>query len=281
MIKLIVHADDFGISEKVNLGILEAYTKGILTSTSLMANGKAFEHAVEICKTFPGMDIGVHLTLVEENPVSAINEVSSLINEDGRFYKKFIEFSKSYFIGRINFQELQKELDAQIMRVRESGVNISHLDSHQHIHMLPKILKITIDLAIKYNIPFIRFPREIPVLGMFLNRDQLIRVFEMLVLNSFCMFGKFNNTLRTDHFAGFFFSGNLNKQNLMNLIRNLPLTGTCELMCHPGFDDPKTQYKHWGYNWSEELKALTDPEVIKLIQDSRIRLISYRQLKTA
>lgn len=67
----------------------------------------------------------------------------------------------------------------------------------------------------------------------------------------------------------------------MKVLGNLPLTGTYELMRHPGFDDPETQYGHWRYNWSEELKALTDPEVIKLIQDSRIRLISYRQLKTA
>ena len=89
---------------------------------------------------------------------------------------------------------------------------------------------------------------------------------------------KDDNTLRADHFVGFFFGGKLNKKNLKHIILKLPSIGTCELMCHPGIDDKNTCYRHWGYNWSDELKALMDPEIIELLQLKKVHLIDYGQL---
>lgn len=183
-------------------------------------------------------------------------------------------------MGNIDFVELERELEKQIARVSNSGITVSHLDSHQHLHMLPKIWKITVELAKKFNIPAIRFPKERVSVGLSMLMDgaRIIRFFEMLALNCFCKSGRHMQRLRTDHFTGFLFGGELNKRNLLKVLKNLPSSGTCELMCHPGIDDPENRYKYWGYDWVEELNALTDPEIMDFIRRNGVRLISYRQL---
>ena len=90
--------------------------------------------------------------------------------------------------------------------------------------------------------------------------------------------GKSRIELQTNHFAGFLYSGKIDKQKLLKIFKKLPTNGTCEFMCHPGLHDPDKRYAHWGYNWGEELNALIDPEVFKYIQDNEIKLISYREL---
>ena len=278
MPKLIVHADDFGLSEQINEGILQAHLHGILTSTSIMANGAAFEHAMSICRSVPSLDVGIHLTLVEEQPVLDASTLLSLVNVDGRFHHHIAEFMKRYCTGRISLREVRSELDAQIRKVMNRGVSVSHLDSHQHIHMLPCIWRITAELAMEYGIPAIRFPRERVRAYMLKQRGAISRVLPLLVLNCFCWLGRHTRALRTDHLVGFFFGGNLHKDNLQEVLRHLPRTGTCELMCHPGFDDPKTRYSHWGYHWVDELHALIDQEIVEELQRKGVQVISYRQL---
>jgi hopanoid biosynthesis associated protein HpnK len=278
VLNLIVHADDFGLSEKVNQGILHAHQTGILTSASIMANGSAFEHAVGICQAVPTLDAGIHLTLVEEEPVLKANLVPSLVDGTGRLHRHATTFTGRYFAGKIRLQEVQCELEAQIQKVMSHGVTVSHLDSHQHLHMLPQILDITINLARKYGIEAIRLPRETIRLYMLGGEAAVSRVLQLLMLNMFCGLGKNTNSVRADHFVGFFFSGNLHKKNLHKLFESLPTAGTCELMCHPGLDDPTTRYGHWGYHWADELTALTDPEIAEFLRQRGIRLISYCEL---
>ena len=152
MLQLIVHADDFGLSEKVNEGILQAHRLGILTSASVMANGAAFEHAIEMWRSLPSLDLGIHLTLVEEQPVLDPAMVPSLVNETGQFYRHATIFAKRYFMGKIRLGEVRRELAAQINKVMSRGVTISHLDSHQHVHMLPQVLRVTLELAGEFGI---------------------------------------------------------------------------------------------------------------------------------
>jgi hopanoid biosynthesis associated protein HpnK len=278
MLKLIVHADDFGLSEKVNDGILQAHQSGILTSASIMANGAAFEHAVDICRAVPTLDVGIHLTLVEEEPVLKANLVPSLVDVTGRLHPHATTFTRRYLAGKIRLEEVQCELEAQTRKVMSHGVTVSHLDSHQHLHMLPQILDITIKLAKKYGIAAIRLPRETIRGHMLKGEGAVPRVLQLLTLNMFCRLGKNTNSVRTDNFVGFFHGGNLHKKNLHKLIESLPTSGTCELMCHPGFDDSRSRYGHWGYHWSSELTALTDPEIAELLRQRGVDLISYRQL---
>ena len=278
MCQLIVHADDFGLSEKVNEGILRAHTRGILTSTSLMATGAAFDHAISIWQSTPTLDVGIHLTLVEEDPVVLAKNVPSLVNGEHQFHQNAVEFIKQYLKGKICLQEVQRELEAQILKVKNRGIRLSHIDSHQHIHMLPKIHEITVGLAKKFGIPAIRLTRETFHLGMLKEKGLFSRLLPLLVLNRFSRSPGDSEVMRIDYFFGFFFSGILNKTNLMKVLHHLPPSGTCELMCHPGLDDPQSRYSHWKYCWQDELQALLDAEISRILQEKEISLISYRDL---
>jgi hopanoid biosynthesis associated protein HpnK len=280
MNRLIVNADDFGLSEKVNEGILDAHLHGIVTSASIMANGEAFEHAIDICKSTPTLDIGVHLTLVGEEPVVSSEHLPSLVNGEGRLHSHATEFLKRYLMRKICFQEVRKELEAQVISVISRGINVSHLDSHQHLHMLPKNWTVAVALARKYGIRAIRVSNE----RLHINVDMLrtngsgSRVIHSFVLKFLSRLRKNADVVRTDHFVGFLFSGNLSKENLQTVLQKLPPTGTCEIMCHPGAYDPDSRYTHWRYNWPGELSALTDQEILQFVKHNRIKLISYQQL---
>ena len=278
MRKLIVHADDFALTKNINEGILHAHKAGILTSTSIMAIGSAFEHAVEVYKSAPRLDVGVHLALVEEKPILPCERIPTLVGKDGRFYPHATEFIKKYLMGKICIDEVFAEIEAQIKRVKQFGFRISHIDGHQHLHMLPGILSVTVQLANKYGIPVIRFPFERLRMYMLRNIRFFSRIPQLLALNFFCRISQKKLSLRTDHFVGFFFGGNLNKKNLLDLLVHLPSNGIIELMCHPGFLDLKASYPHWDYHWQDELNALIDPDIKKFITDNAIELISFRQL---
>ncbi|WP_273185594.1 carbohydrate deacetylase [Hyphomonas adhaerens] len=277
-LRLIVHADDFGLSERVNEGVADAHLNGILTSTSIMACAPAFDHAVRIAKATPSLDIGVHLTLIEERPLTDPAKVPSLVDETGHFHKHITVFAKRYFRGLIDLDEVRLELDAQIARIKEAGLAISHLDSHQHVHMLPGILSVAQDLGRKHGIAPMRLPRETVSPYMLTSPGGLPRVAQQLVLNHFCNRARKGFGPTTDRFAGFHYGGKLDTAALLTVVSNLPETGTCELMCHPGEDDPASDKLHWGYAWANELSALKDASVAAKIEAKGIRLISFRDL---
>ena len=126
-LKLIVNADDFGISDAVNRGIVEAFDGGIVTSTSLMATGDAFEHAVELARGRPGLAVGVHLVLTEHRPLIGASAAASLVGRDGAFAPHLAQLLRKRLRGGVSLDEVRLELDAQIRRVREAGISISHV----------------------------------------------------------------------------------------------------------------------------------------------------------
>lgn len=145
--KVIFNSDDFGYSKGVNYGIIDAFTDGILTSTTIMANMPGFEHAVKLGQQHTGLGIGVHLTLTCGNPI--LKNINTLVNEFGEFKSK-----KNYDNGlKVNPDEVKCEWDAQIQRVLRSGITPTHLDSHHHIHTYGNNQEIVIELARKYDLP--------------------------------------------------------------------------------------------------------------------------------
>ena len=276
--RLIVHADDFGLSRSVNEGILEAHCRGILTSTSVMASGEAFDHAIQLVRATPALDVGVHLTLTEERPVLGCADIPTLLNGQGVFHASSGVFMQRYLSQRISLDDVRREFDAQIGRVSEQGVTISHLDGHQHLHMVPGIRRVVGELAKKYAIPAIRFPRERLQGYMFRDVQNWSRLLQQCALNCVCSIAAIPGAMQPDHFVGFAFGGKLTKANLFKVLQSLPETGTCELMCHPGHPDPQSPRAHWGYRWQEELEALTDPEVRQYIESNDIKLVSYAAL---
>ena len=220
--RLIVHGDDFGLSHKVNQGILRAHCDGILTSTSVLANGAAFEEAMALSREVPTLDLGIHLTLTEEWPVLPRDAIASLVDTQGRFYNHAMTFIKRYISGQISVEEIRRELDAQVRKVLSHGVPVSHLDGHQHIHMLPAIRRITIELAKEYAIPAVRLPRERLQAYMFVEKRFCLRLLPLLALNVLCVLGTNLEVLRADHFVGFLFGGRLNRKNMKTVLEHLP-----------------------------------------------------------
>ena len=278
--RLIVHADDFGLSESVNKGIILAHEEGIVTSASVMPTAAASSAALDLSKTHPSLDIGIHLTLVGEWPALPAKAVPSLVRSNGKFHEHATDLAKLYLRARINLSEVRGELDAQIERVLTAGIQVSHLDSHQHVHLLPGILKVVVELANRHGIPAVRLPRERLRGYMLAQPGLLTRLGPMLVLNRLCSRAKLDGLETTEHFSGFFFGGRLVLNNLITVLTHLPSPGTCELMCHPAQAASGSHHEHWGYHGPEELVALTSPITMASIRDHGIRLISYREMVT-
>ena len=276
--RLIVHADDFGLSEAVNLGIVEAHRQGILTSTSLMANADAFEHAVALAKGCPTLDVGVHLTLTEEQPVVRGPEVASLVDSANRFPPHLFQFAARYARGKISLAAVRAELDAQIRRVLDHGVRPSHLDGHQHVHVLPGIAQVVADLARTYRIRSVRYPAERIRRYMLRDMRAARRVAEQLALRVFCSLSPLRKLRDVEDFVGFYFGGRLTEANLETVLTSLTADQTVELMCHPGRDDPNNRYPHWRYSWAAEREALLSPRIKRLLAARNVQLISYRDL---
>jgi len=276
VITLIVHADDFGIDKETNLGIQYGFNNGILTSTSIMATGEAFDHAIQIARTTPKLDIGIHLTLTETKPLLPTEQVNSLISRSGDFHIHINRFLLQYMTGKINLIEVNNELEQQIKKVLKENISITHIDGHQHIHVLPKIWSITTALAKKYNIPYIRIPNEKIKFADGQKITGVSRMLQLLILRAFCKRCKTNEFNKDISFFGFLSGGKLNSYSFNYLLNNMPKETVNELMCHPGFNSK--HYSYWRYNKEVELNTLCDDKTKNKIQQNKTQLISYRDL---
>ncbi|PID59218.1 MAG: hypothetical protein CR986_06995 [Ignavibacteriae bacterium] len=277
--KLLINADDFGLSGGINKGIIEAHKNGVLTSTSICANGDYFDEAVELAKKNPSLDLGLHFILVGEKPLSSPNRIPSLTDGNGNFHKNIAVFTKKYFQNKINLEEVKYELNLQIDKVKSTGLNITHVDSHQHVHALPKIYKIIEDITKVNNINIIRVTREKISLDMLLNLKTYPRVMQLFVLN-FLMKMSIRNSkcAKVRNFRGFYRGGNVNKENLMNIISKINKDDYYEIMCHPAYYKNNEKYEFWNYNHEDELNALLDDNVKKEIENKNIELIKFSDI---
>src|SRR6267154_366240 len=144
MRRLIVNADDFGFTSGVNRAIVEAHTRGIVTSATLMANGAAFSEASQLAKTVPGMSVGCHVVLIDGQPVLASNQLSTLTNggSANRIFRNGLKtFAARAVAGRLNPEEIEAEATAQIRKIQATGITVSHLDTHKHTHLFPAVLR--------------------------------------------------------------------------------------------------------------------------------------------
>ena len=276
--RLVVNGDDFGLSETINGGIIRAHGHGILTSTSLVAAGTAFEHAVALARKNTSLDVGVHLTLTEERAVASVESVPSLLIDGERLWPDPRSFVKRFVRGAIAISEVALEFEAQISRVLDSGLPVTHLDGHQHLHALPGIRREVAKLARRHGIRFVRRPREPVRSFMLADAGRYARVSAMMALNLVCRFPQRRDTTTTDHFVGFYFGGRLSKTNLMTLIASLPRSGTCEMMCHPGSAATSPADRHAAYDRPAECDALCDPDVLLALNARGIELVSFADL---
>ena len=277
MKQLIVNADDLGLTPAVNRGVVRAFQSGIVTSTSLLVTGSAFEDAVALARQNPELDVGLHLALVEERAVLGPDVLPTLVDETGRLPRTSAEFIRRAILGGINWLEVEREIAAQIALFQETGLRLSHLDSHQHLHMFPPVFQIVRRLAHWAENVWIRNPvgpwRKSP-------DTSLGRWMQRLGLNLTCLAARGlhdgSQPQMSDGLYGFEVSGCLTRSALERIFRSIP-HGLYELVCHPGEDDAdtRTQYSHWGYRWAEELETLTSPETQVALKKHGIGLTSF------
>ena len=272
-LKLIVNADDFGISEAVNRGIIEAHDRGIVTSASIMATGPKFEHAVALAQKRPKLAVGVHLVLTEHRPLIGASAAATLVGPGGVFAPHLEQFLAKRMRGLVSLAEVRRELDAQIRRVRAAGIAVSHLDGHQHVHVLPGVARVVAELAAAHGVAAVRYPAE-RVRGYMLRSPRHARrVAEQAALGLFSASSPLKRLRRSDEFVGFYFGGRLDEANLATVLGSLPAAGTVELMCHPGAEDMRP-VGDWQYAWAAERDALTSPRIRELVAARGMQLVS-------
>ena len=291
MKNLIVNADDLGWTEGVNRGIVEAHRKGLVTSSSLLANGRAFAAAPGISRSNPELGIGVHLNLSDGLPSAPANEVKGLLSKSGEM-EDAADALLIKIAGRsLRVEEVEREWDAQVQKVRDAGIQPSHLDGHKHVHMLPGLFEVALRVAKKHKIPAIRVANEESTLrtalasgqgqqkGTVLKQGAQARGLKLLARDARKMAERAGIST-TDYFCGIAQTGVLTREGVAQLLSNLP-DGTTELMCHPGYADEELKRTNTRLQESRrtELDILTDADVRKLVTSQGIRLISYKHME--
>lgn len=280
---LIVNGDDFGISEGVNRGIVEAHRRGILTSATVMANLPALEHAVQLWREHPTLGVGIHLNLTTGAPILPPGRVPTLVGPEGRLLG-LNRLLKRMSLGRIDAGQLESELSAQVEKAMEAGLQPTHLDSHHHVHAHPFLQRIVVRVAVRYGIRGVRCPAELSP-GEMIRRAGMLTQPHYLKTAALSAVGALlrrrvrrAGLVAPDHFRGLLLGVAFTAEDLHRLLRELP-AGSTELMCHPGYPDRElSQRTSYTTGRELELEALLDPAGRALVDRAGIRLGSYADL---
>jgi chitin disaccharide deacetylase len=283
--RLIINADDFGLTSGVNRAIVEGNRSGILTSATLMANAKASVAATELAKAQPSLKTGCHVVLIDGAPLTT--DLPTLANGSSRFRSSLKQFALDAVRKQIAAEEIQRETEAQIRRIQARGVTLTHVDSHKHTHMFPQILRPVLRAARACGVRAVRNPFEplqswpksmvISNPGLW-SRSAAVMAFQMFA-SEFRRVLKEEGMLSTDGTVGIAATGMLDQQILLKILKALP-EGTWELVCHPGYSDADLQAAGTRLTQSREveLTALISEETREAIARQKIELISYADL---
>jgi chitin disaccharide deacetylase len=287
---LIVNADDFGFTRGVNEGIALAFKSGILTSTTIMANGDAFAEAVDVARANPALGVGCHLALVGGRPVAPARDVASLVERDGTLPATLTRLMTKLAGRSLKDEDIEGELRAQVQRVVAAGITPSHFDSHKHSHTHPRVMKALARVAAEFGIKSVRNPFEGVLASAPLG--PAARATRRVYFKQYAMSAAVSvrarafkrlvreHDLRTpDFFHGVRLTGLLDAEAITSVIESLK-DGTTELMCHPGvygeeLEQARTRLKQQR---QRELDALIDPRLTRAIDELGVKLISYREL---
>ena len=281
MKRIILNADDFGRHKCINEAILKGVTQGCLRSASLMAVGPAFDDAVHICHEHPELGTGLHLTLIDGRPVLPADEVPSLVTAAGCFYADHNAFLKQFLRGRVRLDDIRRELTAQLQKMQAAGLQPDHIDSHQHMHVLPGIIDIALNLAKNAGIPALRIPTA-PLsapegflsdgIGAFIGRAGLHTLAAMARRKA-----RRAGLYAPEHFTGIVAGNAVDQAYLKTILDHLP-EGTTEVMLHPGTNNLLLQAEcNWDHDFVKELEAITAPEIRDLMTRNHIECTNFQQ----
>jgi hopanoid biosynthesis associated protein HpnK len=282
--RLIVSADDFGMSAGVNAGILRAHREGILSDASLMVNGAAADEAVELARSAPRLCVGLHLVLAQGRSTLAPGEIPDLVDADGFFRVHPIRAALGYFFTPGVRAQVRREVAAQIEKFLASGLPLSHVDGHVHMH--PTILNILLEVAGHYGIRALRLTREPLALALQLDAAHAPRkVAEGLTFNALTAYARPRmdacGVHHPDRLFGLHQTGHVVEPYLLRLLPRLA-AGVTEIYCHPALLDAEARrWRPGDYDSEAELAALTSPRIAELLRALAIEPISYRDLAAA
>lgn len=286
MRRLIINADDFGFTSGVNRAIVEAHTRGVVTSSTLMAGGKAFAEAVQMANGCPRLSVGCHIVLIDGAPVSNAEALPSL-TVGGVFRDGLKSFAARALAGRMNADEIATEAAAQIRRLQSAGLSVSHVDTHKHTHIFPQILRPVLRAARQCGVKAIRNPfgprRPFRSSELLARPNLWTRYAEVRVLRRFA--GKFSEAVKQEGFAtpdgtlGIEVTGTLDETLFEAVAKTIP-DGTWEFVCHPGYNHADLAAANTRLRESREteLRVLTLPAAREILEQRGIQLISYREL---
>lgn len=286
MRRLIINADDFGFTAGVNRAIVEAHSRGIVTSSTLMANGMAFADAVELAKSVPRLSLGCHVVLIDGEPVLPPHQLSSL-TRGGRFRDGLKAFAARALAASMDGDEIFAEATAQIHRIQSAGIRVAHFDTHKHTHLFPRILRPLLRAAKACGVGAVRNPfgPRLPMRSSeLLQRPNLwTRYAQLRVLGAFAR--KFRAAVDQEGFAttdgtlGIEVTGTLDESLFHAIADSIP-EGTWEFVCHPGYNDADLQKANTRLRASREmeLRVLTLPGARGILEERGIELMSYSDL---
>jgi predicted glycoside hydrolase/deacetylase ChbG (UPF0249 family) len=271
---LVVNADDYGLTTKVSEGILRGHRDGIITSTSVLVLAPAFATTGPWLRDVESIGVGAHLALVgEDRPLLSATEIPTLVDRDGRLAPDWRSFLWRARGGRIDIEDIRRELGAQLEAVQQLGLRLDHLDTHQHLHLWPDVRDVVIDLAQRAEVPVVRVPRSAgrtPVgMGVNLLSRRLESTLHRCGLHT------------SEASAGLDEAGALDAVRLGLTLDRLARSDarTLELFTHPGEADDRDRDRYrWGYRWEQELEALTGPAAKEAVACRGLTLVTYDAL---
>jgi chitin disaccharide deacetylase len=280
--RLIVNADDFGLTSGVNQAVIELHNAHALTSATLMAVAGQLNEAVAQAKQSPSLGVGCHVVLVDGTPALPPSEVPSLIDASSRngtaFRLKLGTFVTDLLRGRISDEEIEAEATAQIKNLQQSGIHVTHLDTHKHTHTFPRVLRPLIRAALTCGVKAIRDPFEPNwALNATANAGHIRKMQVRLLRSQSAAFREEvtrAGLLTTDGAIGVLATGTLDAQTICNLLYAMP-NGTWELVCHPGYNDAALQQQSTRLLASRDLERTA---LLETIPEANVDLIHFGQL---
>jgi hopanoid biosynthesis associated protein HpnK len=281
-IQLIVNADDFGLSNEVNRAVIRAFREGVLTSCSLMVTGEAFEQAVQLARENPGLAVGIHLVTVCGRSVLPPNTVPALVDRLGCFSGNPVMAGLKYFFSKQARSQLRRELAAQFSKFHQTGLPLSHIDGHLHMHLHPVIFKTAIALGVQHNVRRMRVPYDDLVLALRFDQSSVLR--KVILSFVFAVFSRFmKRRLKSLGFCfpervyGLFQTGNMNEAYFLQTLKSLNANSN-EIYFHPALHEPRQKPDSAA---GAEFAALTSQRVVEQLKQLQIRRINYFELEAA
>ena len=280
-VRLIVNADDFGLTGGVNRAIGELNAAGCLSSATLMADGSACGGAIAVARQHPALGVGCHVVLVDGSPCADPSAVPTLLGRGGRLRDSLAGFIWDLQRGRISEDEIETEAKAQIGRLQSAGVHVTHVDTHKHTHLFPRVTRPLMRAAMRCGVRAIRNPFEQPWSAS-LTRGAFLRKLEVTALRrfqaSFQQLRRASGLHSTDGCIGVSATGSLDASTLQRILDEAP-GGTWELVCHPGYNDAdlgavKTRLRETR---NVEREALLR-QIAAAVQSGRVHLIGFSDL---